>query len=48
MVEMATQMISDPNVQNMMSQMMNSFMTPANNSGATQNLEGFLRAGETV
>lgn len=65
MVEMATQMISDPNIQNMMSQMMNSFMAPNNagNSGgaagangtaaaaaaaAVPNLEGFLRAGETV
>lgn len=60
MVQMATQMISDPNIQNMMSQMMNSFMGPGaagseagagpegSAPGGAPNLEGFLRAGETM
>lgn len=57
MVQMATQMISDPNVQNLMSQMMSTFMGSASAGGENNSesqgpggpgLESFLRAGETV
>jgi len=50
MMQMATQMMSDPNVQNMMSQMMTNFMGGAAGGGAPGQppIENFLRAGENL
>ena len=57
MVQMASQMVADPNIQGLMSQMMNSFMGPggqpggAGGPGAPPNFAGMehlLRAGESV
>ncbi|KAI1704561.1 tetratricopeptide repeat domain-containing protein [Ditylenchus destructor] len=51
MMQMASQMMTDPNIQNMMSEMMNRFMGGAGGAQAGpggQNLESFLRAGESM
>jgi len=51
MMQMATQMMSDPNVQGMMAQMMQNFMGGAAGGGGAPGqppIENFLRAGENL